>query len=129
MSELPGRAVVGGQVTVGVTVENPTPAERPLRVELAVDGERRLVREVAVQAGTRRSVSLALAFETPGVYRVAVNGEVVGRVTVVADANPITEPGLTPAGNDVEATAAPGFGAGVAVAALVVGLLVLYGRR
>jgi hypothetical protein len=98
-------ASVGEPVTVRTRIRNVGGADGSHRVRLSADGRLVAARTVTVAANGTRQVRFRHAFETPGRYRIAVDGRPVGRVAV--------------RGTVEEAGGAPLSGVGLPVVALV----------
>ncbi|MEF8841307.1 MAG: hypothetical protein V5A62_06725 [Haloarculaceae archaeon] len=81
-SLLNGTVETDQAVVVRVDLANPDPTRGRITLALAADGETVAERTVAVGASTRRTVFVRTRFDTAGTYRLALDGEEVGTVTV-----------------------------------------------
>ncbi|MFC3959109.1 CARDB domain-containing protein [Halovivax cerinus] len=126
---------LGDELSVTITVENAGDAAGTIDLPLAIDGEVATTRQVTVEAGATRTVTLSTAVETTGTHEVAVAGEDVGTVEVSestgsaddTDGSDGAAGGTESAGDETGAgdgSSVPGFG----VLAALVGLAVALSR-
>jgi hypothetical protein len=131
---------VGDAVQTTAVVENPGTRNVTHTLRLQVDGLAQATRTVVVPAGETRTVAFTHAFDTAGEYRVAVDGETAGTVTVAAAETQTSSGTATrtdrPTTESVETTAADELSTGlpdwtvVAVVALLgAAVAVLLWRR
>lgn len=104
--EVDGASLLNATVTTGdvvvtrVDLSNFDPASGRITLTLTANGVVVTGRTVSVGASTGRTVSLRHAFDRAGTYELAVNGEVVGTVTVTlpptATPTPVPTPTTSP---------------------------------
>jgi len=147
---LNGSVGTGQPVVVRADLANFDPVQGRITLTLAAEGTTVAERTVSVGASSERSVLVRTAFDTPGTYRVALDGRDLGSVTVTAAGTPTTAPpagtatptpagvatptptdeavvtpGPTTAAPSPTTTGADGAGFGAAAAAIAVALAVL----
>ena len=133
----------GGSTTVIATVENVGSAAGSHTVELRLDDETVATRVVDLDAGERSELTFTVASDAPGTHTLSVDDASAGQITVeagtataaptatpasTATPGPTETPAVTTAETPASDTNAPGFGAVVALLALLVAGL-LAGRR
>lgn len=121
---------VGETATVPVTVENTGSAEGSTPVELTAGGDVVTTETVTVAPGETTTVMLSATFESAGEYDLAVAGTDAGTLSVIAEqtATPANTP-MTETEDATTAESGPGFGVGVALAALAAAALLARRRR
>ncbi|MFB6223138.1 MAG: PKD domain-containing protein [Haloarcula sp.] len=121
---------VGETATLPVTVENTGGAEGSTPVELTAGGDVVTTETVTVAPGETTTVMLSATFESAGEYDLAVAGTDAGTLSVIAEqtATPASTP-MTETEDATTAESGPGFGVGVALAALAAAALLARRRQ
>lgn len=130
----------GEDVTVTATVHNEGRAAATTEVPLVVDDSRVDARTVELGPGEQTEVTYEFSAGEPGQYSVAVGDAAAQSLTVEAQSTSTDTPGTNESGSagnettDASETGGsgaegPGFGAGLALVALLVGSLALAARR
>ena len=123
---------VGDEIEVSGTFENTGSSDGEIEVVLRSEGTEVTTETITVEAGSTRTISETLTAADPGTYELTLNGDLAGEVTIEEsgdDPSPTTAgPGDDTATTDTEDDG-PGFGAAIAIIALLGAALLAFRRR
>jgi len=123
---------VGDEIEVSGTFENTGSSDGEIEVVLRSEGTEVTTETITVEAGSTRTVSETLTAANPGTYELTLNGDLAGEVTIEESDDDPTPTTAEP--DDDTATTAteddgPGFGAAIAIIALLGAALLAFRRR